>query len=139
MLTRTAVPRSAAAQDAIFRHTSMDRVVHLHNIQIAPLDPLGQCAEIGGLMVRHADVPDAAFCFPGPQQRHDHVHIHEAVALHEVNLLAPQAQPRLLEAARGMTVVGEVLAGRPDLVANEYLSLMPRAVAKSPTLTSAMP
>jgi hypothetical protein len=41
--------------------------------------------------------------------------------LHEVKLLAPQALPRLLEAARGMTVVGEVLAGRPDLVANEDL------------------
>jgi hypothetical protein len=72
-------------------------------------------------MVRDADVPDAAFFFPGAQKRHDHVHVDEAVALHEVDLIAPQALPRLLKAARGMAVVGEVLSGRPDLVANEHL------------------
>lgn len=74
-----------------------------------------------GLVMRDAHEAYPLFLFPCSQQRHDHVRVHEAVTLHEVDLLAPQAIQGLLEAALCVRRVGKELAGGPYLVGVEDL------------------
>jgi len=98
-----------------------DRIVHLDDIEIALIDPLGEGLEIGQFVVRHPEVADAAFLLPSAHQRHHDVDIDKAVAQHQVDFVAPQALAGEPQAVFALPVVAEILARGPDLVADEYL------------------
>ena len=76
---------------------------------------------MAALVVGDPHKPRVPFLLPRVQQRHHGVGVHQAVALHQVEALAPQTQLLLLQAAQGVAFIGQVLARRPQLVRNEEL------------------
>ena len=68
-----------------------------------------------------ADEACAPLFLPGAQHGHHDVHIDQAVALDEVETLAPEPRLRLFEGLQRVALVRQEVAGGPDLVGDEHL------------------
>ena len=71
--------------------------------------------------MRHAEVTNATVLFPFLHYAHDRPRVHQAVTLHEIDLVAPEPFHRTPELSLCMAVVTEPFASDPDLVGNEKL------------------
>jgi hypothetical protein len=75
--------------------------------------------------VRDPRVTDMTFLLPSAQVRQNNFHVDEAVDLHDVNSLPPQALLRQTQALQGVAFVAQVFTCRPDLVRDEDLVVDP--------------
>src|SRR3546814_18457751 len=60
-----------------------DGIANLYDIEITTGDPGRQRAEVGRVVVGHAEATDPALGLPRVQPRHDHVDVDQRVALHD--------------------------------------------------------
>ena len=69
-----------------------DGIVGLDEIDLIPVDKARQDVLLAAFMMGDADVANTAFLLPGLKQRHDGAGVHQSVALHEVDRIAPGAE-----------------------------------------------